>query len=36
MFQQGEVVGLIVLAIVGWLLYRAGTRRSDLEVTRSR
>jgi putative OPT family oligopeptide transporter len=25
-FQQGEIVGLIVLAIVGWLLYRAGTK----------
>jgi putative OPT family oligopeptide transporter len=26
-FQQGEIVGLIVLAVVGWLLYRAGTKR---------
>jgi putative OPT family oligopeptide transporter len=25
-FQQGEIVGLIVLAIVGWLLYRAGAK----------
>jgi putative OPT family oligopeptide transporter len=28
MFQQGEVVGLVVLAVVGWLLYRAGAKRS--------
>ncbi len=25
-FQQGEIVGLVVLAIVGWLLYRTGAR----------
>ena len=25
-FQQGEVVGLAVLAIVGWLLYRTGAK----------
>ena len=25
-FQQGEIVGLVVLAIVGWLLFRTGTR----------
>ena len=25
-FQQGEIVGLIVLAIVGWLLYRTGAK----------
>lgn len=25
-FQQGEIAGLIVLAIVGWLLYRAGAK----------
>lgn len=25
-FQQGEIVGLVVLAIVGWLLYRAGAK----------
>ena len=24
--QQGEIVGLIVLAIVGWLLYRTGAK----------
>ena len=24
--QQGELVGLVVLAIVGWLLYRAGAK----------
>lgn len=25
-FQQGEIVGLLVLATVGWLLYRAGAK----------
>ena len=25
-FQQGELVGLAVLAVVGWLLYRAGAK----------
>ena len=25
-FQQGEIVGLVVLAIVGWLLYRTGAK----------
>ena len=25
-FQQGEIVGLAVLAVVAWLLYRTGTR----------
>jgi len=25
-FQQGELVGLVVLAIVGWLLYRTGVK----------
>ena len=25
-FQQGELVGLAVLAVVGWLLYRTGTK----------
>jgi putative OPT family oligopeptide transporter len=25
-FQQGEIVGLAVLAIVGWLLYRTGAK----------
>ena len=25
-FQQGELVGLIVLAVVGWLLYRTGAK----------
>jgi putative OPT family oligopeptide transporter len=29
-FQQGELVGLAVLAIVGWLLYRTGARRNAL------
>jgi putative OPT family oligopeptide transporter len=24
--QQGEIVGLLVVAVVGWLLYRTGTR----------
>ena len=26
-FQQGEIVGLVVLALVGWLLYRSGGRK---------
>ncbi len=25
--QQGEIVGLVVLAIVGWLLYRSGAKK---------
>jgi hypothetical protein len=25
-FQQGEWVGLVVLAIVGWLIYRTGVK----------
>src|SRR5690606_13810696 len=29
-FQQGEIVGLVVLAIVGWLLYRSGTKKNAL------
>ncbi|HET6435555.1 MAG TPA: oligopeptide transporter, OPT family [Xanthomonadaceae bacterium] len=29
-FQQGELVGLAVLAIVGWLLYRTGARSNAL------
>jgi len=26
-FQFGQLVGLVVLAVVGWMLYRSGTRR---------
>lgn len=29
-FQQGELVGLVVLAIVGWLLYRTGAKAKAL------
>ncbi len=29
-FQQGEIVGLVVLAIVGWLLYRTGAKSKAL------
>ncbi|RZA32137.1 MAG: oligopeptide transporter, OPT family [Lysobacteraceae bacterium] len=29
-FQQGEIVGLVVLAIVGWLLYRTGIKSKAL------
>ena len=29
-FQQGEIVGLVVLAIVGWLLYRTGAKSKVL------
>ena len=29
-FQQGEIVGLVVLAIVGWLLYRTGVKSKAL------
>ncbi len=29
-FQQGEIVGLVVLAVVGWLLYRTGARNRVL------
>ena len=25
-FQQGEIVGLVVLAIVAWLIYRTGAK----------
>lgn len=28
-FQQGEIVGLVVLAIVGWLLYRTGAKANS-------
>jgi len=31
--QQGEFVGLIVLAIVGWLLYRSGTKPRSVSDT---
>ncbi len=29
-FQQGEMVGLVILAIVGWLLYRTGAKSRAL------
>ena len=29
-FQQGEIVGLVILAIVGWLLYRTGAKSKAL------
>ena len=29
-FQQGEIVGLVVLAVVGWLLYRTGAKSKAL------
>jgi putative OPT family oligopeptide transporter len=29
-FQQGEIVGLIILALVGWLLYRTGAKSRAL------
>ena len=29
-FQQGEIVGLVVLAIVAWLMYRTGVRSKAL------
>lgn len=31
-FQQGEIVGLAILAIVGWLLYRTGAKQSPLSA----
>lgn len=27
---QGEIVGLVILAIVGWLLYRTGAKSKAL------
>jgi membrane protein implicated in regulation of membrane protease activity len=27
-FQFGQFVGLVVLVVVGWLLYRSGTKRT--------
>jgi hypothetical protein len=26
-FQFGQFVGLVVLVVVGWMLYRSGTKR---------
>ena len=29
-FQQGECVGLVILAVVGWLVYRTGAKSKAL------
>ena len=32
-FHFGQFVGLVVLVIVGWLLYRTGARKQNLPVS---